>query len=113
MIYVIFEVLKLVLWIAIIILAIVKRKVISVDIFWLMLISSVLMALGSCDDLLDVNVLINKSNWWLPANLFIIAHYFASIKRSCKFHKQTKKKINEFIEQIEKDRKQMNERVEQ
>lgn len=109
MIYVIFEIIKLVCWVAIIVLAIIKRKYISVDIFWLIVISSVFMALGSYDDLMDIQTLINKSDWWLAGNIFIIANYFYTIRRGEKFYHKTNKKISDFVEQVENDRRKLNE----
>lgn len=109
MIYVVFESIKLICWVVIIVLATVKRKHISVDMFWLIVISSVFMALGSIDDLTDIQTLINKSDWWLAGNLFIIANYFYTIRRSEKFFCKTKKKISEFVKQVENDIQKLNE----
>lgn len=65
------------------------------------------MAIGSVDDIFNYDILSEKSEWWLVANLFIIINYFVILRRSWRFYGKTKKKLTDFVEQIEKDRKEL------
>ena len=52
MIYVVFEILKIIGWIIVFLLTIRYRKFIRVDFFWLKIMSAILMAMGGVEDLI-------------------------------------------------------------
>ena len=106
MIYLILEIAKLTAWVIILCLALAHRKEISVNILWLSIISAVLMVLGSVDDILNTDVLMQKSYWWLVGNVFIIINYFVVLRRSWKFFGAHKKKLSDFLELMQEDIKE-------
>lgn len=85
---IIFEVIKMLGWAAILVLAIVYRKKIRADFFWLKILASVLMIAGGIDDIINTSVLIEKSSWWLYANIFIITLYLDLIYKDVKMKKE-------------------------
>ena len=85
---IIFEIIKMLGWAAILALTICYRRKIRVDFFWLKILASVLMIAGGIDDLMNATVLVEKSSWWLFANLFIIALYFDLIYKDVKINKE-------------------------
>ena len=103
MIYLILEIAKLTAWVIILCLALAHRKEISGNILWLSIISAVLMVLGSVDDILNTDVLMQKSGWWLVGNVFIITNYFVVLRRSWKFFGTYKKKLNDILDQMQED----------
>ena len=85
---IIFEVIKMLGWAAILALTICYRRKIRVDFFWLKVLASVLMIAGGIDDIINTSVLIEKSAWWLYANIFIIALYLDLIYKDVKMKKE-------------------------
>lgn len=100
----ILEVLKMLAWLAIFIIAMHHRKEISVDVFWLTIVSSVLMVLGSAEDIAS-GALANKSGWWLIASVVIIVNYYVILRRSWRFYGKTSKRLTDFVSQIRRDTK--------
>ena len=91
-------------WLAIFIIAMHHRKEISVDVFWLTIVSSVLMVLGSAEDIAS-GALANKSGWWLIASVVIIVNYYVILRRSWRFYGKTSKRLTDFVSQIKRDTK--------
>lgn len=100
----ILEVLKMFAWLVIFIIAMRRRKEISVNVLWLTLISSVLMVLGSAEDIAN-GALANKSGWWLVASVVIIINYYVILRRSWRFYGKTSKQLTDFVNQIKEDTK--------
>ena len=100
---IIFEVIKMLGWAAILALTICYRRKIRVDFFWLKVLASVLMIAGGIDDLLTVDVLIAKSSWWLFANIFIIALYLDLIYKDVSM----KKDVDNMKEKMKADFKEI------
>ena len=98
----ILEVLKMLVWLAIFIIAMHHRKEVSVDVLWLTIVSSILMVLGSAEDIAS-GALANKSGWWLIASVVIIINYYVILRRSWRFYGKTSKRLTDFVSQIEKD----------
>lgn len=108
---IILEIIKAIAWAVILFLAIKHRKHISVNIFWLTLISSILMLIAGIEDIINHQTLIYKSFWWFVANVFIIANYFVILRRSWRFYGNTSQKITDFVEQVERDRRKLYENI--
>lgn len=102
----ILEVLKMLAWVVILIIAIHRRKGISVNVFWLTIVSSILMVLGSVEDI-ATGAVIHASGWWLIAGAVVIANYFVIIRRSWRFYGKTSKRMSDFVDKIEKDTKDL------
>lgn len=102
MIHVILEVLKILAWVSILVLTIYNRRVISLNVFWLTIISGTLMAVAGVEDIIK-GALEVKSVWWFIANVFVIATYYSVLRRSCRFYGATKSRIVDFLGEVEKD----------
>lgn len=102
MIYVILEGLKVLAWVSVLVLAIYHRRGISLNVFWLTIISGVLMVVAGVEDI-AFGVLETKSIWWFIANVFVIATYFSVLRRSWRFYGATKSHVTEFLNKVEKN----------
>ena len=102
----ILEVLKMLVWLAIFIIAMHHRKEVSVDVLWLTIVSSILMVLGSAEDIAS-GALANKSGWWLIASVVIIINYYVILRRSWRFYGKTSKRLTDFVGKIKKDIKDL------
>ena len=102
---IVLEVIKMLSWVYILTLLIVKRKYIPVNKRLIGLISSALMVLAGIQDIYNYHSLAVKSILWLVASGFIIAFYITVINRCCKNNKHLDKSMFEFIEKIEQDKK--------
>ena len=100
----ILEVLKMLAWLAIFIIAMHHRKEISVDVFWLTIVSSVLMVLGSAEDIAS-GAIAYASGWWFIASAVIIVNYYVILRRSWRFYGKTSKRLTDFVSQIKRDTK--------
>lgn len=103
---VILELLKIGLWFAILIIAVRWHAKISVNIFWLTFISAILMIVASVHDIY-LGVLSDKSGWWLIASLVIVVNYYVILRRSKRFYNVTERRLTDFVNQIEVDRKKI------
>ena len=105
---IILEILKTMAWAFILTLLLIKRKSIPVNTRWLGIISGVLMVLAGVQDIYSSTAVEMKSVLWLVASAFIVAFYITIINRCCKNdNKHIDKKLNEFIEKIERDKKEL------
>ena len=102
----ILEVLKMLAWVVILIIALYHRKTISVDVLWLTIISSILMVLGSVEDIAS-GAIDHASGWWLLASAVVIINYYVILRRSWRFYGKTSKRLTDFVDQIEKDTKDL------
>ena len=106
---IILEILNTMAWAFILTLLLIKRKSIPVNTRWLGIISGVFMVLaGVVQDIYSSTAVEMKSVLWLVASAFIVAFYITIINRCCKSdNKHIDKKLNEFIEKIERDKKEL------
>ena len=102
----ILEVLKMLAWVVIFIIAMYHRKKISVDVLWLTIISSILMVFGSVEDIAS-GVIAQASGWWLIASAVIIINYYVILRRSWRFYGKTSKRLTDFVGKIKKDTKDL------
>lgn len=102
----ILEGLKMLAWVVIFIIAMYHRKKISVDVLWLTIISSILMVLGSVEDIAS-GAIAYASGWWLIASAVIIINYYVILKRSWRFYGKTSKRLTDFVGKIKKDTKDL------
>lgn len=65
------------------------------------------MFVGSLEDIQNLDALTQKSFWWFLGNIFVVINYFVILRRSWHFYGRTKKKLNDFIEQLERDREEI------
>lgn len=91
MIYVVFEILKIIGWIIVFLLTIRYRKFIRVDFFWLKIMSAILMAMGGVEDLITNQILGIKSFWWFLGNVCVIITYLYLIKKDVVTFKDVEK----------------------
>ena len=99
-IYIFFESIKVLIWIALLIAILIKRKQLSIGLFWSMATSSLLMALAGVQDIINWEHLEDKSGWWLVANIFIMIAYYTIIKNSCLFYQEMKQNIDTFLDNL-------------
>ena len=104
---IVLEVIKMIAWAYIFTLIILKRKCIPVNKRWIGIISSALMVLAGIQDIYNYHSLETKSILWLVASAFIIAFYITVINKCCKNNKHLDKSMFEFIEKIERDKKDL------
>ena len=90
MIYAYLEIIRLIGWITVLSMTVYNKKHCHVDIFWMRVISSVLMMMGSINDLTSVETIHYKSLWWFFGNVFIIIFYIYMIVKDV-----TNKKLKE------------------
>lgn len=102
---IVLEVIKMLAWMYILTMLIVNRKYIPINKRWIGVISSALMVLASIQDIYNYHALETKSILWLIASGFIIAFYITVINKCCKNNKRLDNSMNEFIEEIERDKK--------
>ena len=102
----ILEGLKMLAWVVIFIIAMYHRKKISVDVLWLTIISSILMVLGSVEDIAS-GAIAHASGWWLIASAVIIINYYVILRRSWRFYGKTSKRLTDFVGKIKKDTKDL------
>lgn len=106
--YIAIEIIKVLAWIFIFYLILKKRSKISVHVFWLSATSAVLMGIAGLHDLWNFEHLPDKSGFWFIANIFILLTYFIMIKTSCKFYNNTRERIADFLNKLERDNKNIN-----
>ena len=106
-ILIVFEIFKTIAWAYILTLIILKRKYIPVNKKWIGIISSALMVLAGIQDVYNYHSLEIKSILWFVASLFIIMFYVTVIRSCCINHSNLNKTMNEFIEKIERDKKEL------
>ena len=107
MIYIILEVVKTLGWSIILIIVLFRRKELTINVYWLSLISSLLMVVAGIEDITNYAHLMDKSIWWLFANIFILANYFIVIRGCCSFYSETQQRLDDFIKKVEKDKKEL------
>ena len=107
MIYIILESIKTLAWALILIIVLIKREKLTVNTFWLSLISSILMVVAGVQDLINYSHLQDKSVWWFVASLFILANYFIIIRGCCRFYNETNQRLDNFINRVEEDRQEL------
>jgi len=73
------EILRIVGWTAVVVLAVRYKKYSGIDVFWLRIIGAALMMMGSIKDL--TNLVTIKSMWWFFGNIFIIISYIYMIMK--------------------------------
>ena len=98
MIYACLEIIRLTGWTAVLFLSIRYKRCTDIDVFWIRMIGSVLMMMGSIRDLSSVGTIHFKSLWWFFGNVFIIASYIYMIIRDVKDYRH----INDIIKDIKK-----------